>query len=146
MVSTVDTKGQTITSTYDALNRPTSQSFAGGADITITYDQGTKAIGHLSRITNREGTVAFTYDQQGRIGQERRTLGAITHTTGYSWDAATRDLAAMTYPSGLTVANTRDTNGRITAIRNGVTSCVLIFSPMPRANVEVVGGAQRTPV
>lgn len=106
----------TIASTYDALNRPTKQSFAGGADITITYDQGNKAVGHLSRIIDREGTVAFAYDQQGRVSQETREIGVAGNTIGYTWDPATGDLAGMTYPSGLALSYSRDAAGGITDI------------------------------
>ncbi|MDO9043127.1 MAG: hypothetical protein Q7U64_12465 [Desulfocapsaceae bacterium] len=39
---------------------PVSQSYSGtGGDVLFAYDQGAHAVGHLSRITDREGTDAF---------------------------------------------------------------------------------------
>ena len=46
---------------------------------------------------------------------ETRVNGAATLVTAYSYDAANR-LVSITYPSGWTVANTRDATGRTTAV------------------------------
>jgi YD repeat-containing protein len=62
--------GQTTSFTYDAMNRPVSQSYSGtGGDILFAYDQGGHAVGHLSQITDREGMDAFAYDSAGRIAR-----------------------------------------------------------------------------
>ena len=65
LLSVTDAKKQTVTYAYDALNRPVSQSYAGG-DILFTYDEGANAIGRISRITDQEGTNSFVYDTAGR--------------------------------------------------------------------------------
>ena len=144
LVTVTDAKGQGTSFTYDAMNRPVSQSYSGaGGDIIFSYDQGTKAIGHLSQITDREGTDAFAYDAAGRIATETRVIGATSHTIGYSWDAATGELAGMTYPSGLSLSYTRDTGGRIIGINlNGAplvsTTSHLPFGPLKAATLGSV--------
>ena len=127
----MDAKGQFMGYTYNALNRPLSQSYAGGTNILFTYDQGNKAIGHLSQIQDREGTDSFAYDNSGRIATETRVIGTTSHTIGYSWNATPGELAGMTYPSGLILAYTRDTAGQITAISANGTPLVSSAAHLP---------------
>ena len=139
----MDAKGQFMGYTYNALNRPLSQSYAGGTNILFTYDQGNKAIGHLSQIQDREGTDSFAYDNSGRIATETRVIGTTSHTIGYSWHATTGELAGMTYPSGLILGYTRDASGQITAITaNGtplITSAAhLPFGPLQSAMLDSI--------
>jgi RHS repeat-associated protein len=141
--SVTDAKEQTITYAYDALNRPVSQSYADGDDILFTYDQGANAIGRLSRITDWEGTDSFAYDTAGRLVTETRVIGPTTHTIVYIWNAATGELAGMTYPSGLTLSYSRDAGGQISAIdMDGATlvSAVthLPFGPLKTATLGSV--------
>jgi len=132
LVSASDAKGQTTSFTYDAMNRPVSQSYSGtGGDILFAYDQGSHAIGHLSHITDREGTDSFAYDSSGRIATETRVIGATSHTIGYSWDGATGELSGMTYPSGLSLSYTRDISGRISTIKANGTVLVSTASHLP---------------
>ncbi|MBI5592929.1 MAG: RHS repeat protein [Deltaproteobacteria bacterium] len=132
LVSATDAKGQATGFTYDALNRPVSQSYAGaGSNVLFTYDQGSNAIGHLSRIQNPEGTVSFAYDNKGRIATETRVIGTTSHTINYSWDAATGDLAGMIYPSGLSLAYARDASGQVTSINMNGTPLVSAASHLP---------------
>jgi RHS repeat-associated protein len=132
LVSASDAKGQTTSFTYDAMNRPVSQSYSGtGGDILFAYDQGAHAVGHLSQITDREGTDAFAYDSTGRIATETRVIGATSHSIGYSWDAATGELAGMTYPSGLNLSYARDGGGRISGINLNGAPLVSAVSHLP---------------
>ncbi len=131
LVSATDGKGQTTVFSYDALNRPSSQSYGEGTDILFTYDQGSGAIGHLSGITEREGTVAFTYDTAGRIASETRNIGGESYNIGYNYDPATGELAGMIYPSGLSLTYARDEIGRVTSIQVGGTPLISSISHLP---------------
>jgi RHS repeat-associated protein len=132
LLTATDAKGQSTSFTYDAINRPVSQSYAGtGGDILFAYDQGNKAIGHLSQISDREGTDSFAYDNTGRIVGETRVIGTQSHTIGYSWDNTTGDLAGMTYPSGLSLTYGRDANGQISAISLDGTALVSAVTHLP---------------
>ncbi|MBI5591473.1 MAG: RHS domain-containing protein [Deltaproteobacteria bacterium] len=114
------------------MNRPVCLSYASaGGNVLFTYDQGSNAIGHLSRIQDQEGTVSFTYDNKGRVATETRMIGTTSHTIGYSWDAATGDLAGMTYPSGLSLTYLRDAIGQIASINMDGTPLVSSVSHLP---------------
>ena len=140
LLSVTNANGQTAGFTYDALNRPISQSYAGGGDILFSYDQGIRAIGHLSTITDREGTASYAYDAAGRIASETRTIGGRSYTTGYSYHPATGELAGMTYPSGMSLSHSRDAGGQITAIQANGTPLIssithLAFGPWKTASL-----------
>lgn len=99
-----DRKGQATTSTYDALNRPTGATFAGGATLAWAWDLGnrltqvqdslggsvTRAYDGLDRLTGEttpQGTVSYTYDKAGR----RLTMQAGTQAqVSYAYDSADR--------------------------------------------------------
>src|SRR5262249_38949086 len=55
-----------------------------------------------------------SYDERGDLLSETRINGSVTLSTAYTYDAARR-LNSIAYPSGWTVAYTRDLMGRITA-------------------------------
>lgn len=130
LLSVTDAKEQTMSFTYDALNRPISQSF-GGNEISFSYDQGANAIGHLSQVTDQEGTDSFVYDTAGRLSTETRVIGSTAHTTAYAWDATIGDLAGMTYPSGMSLGYSRDASGQITAINMDGTALVSAVTHLP---------------
>ncbi|MDR3631701.1 MAG: RHS repeat-associated core domain-containing protein, partial [Desulfocapsaceae bacterium] len=136
LLRAVDAMGHTVSSQYDALNRPIKQSFFNAGDILFTYDQGANAIGKLSKITDQDGSNTFTYDAAGRIATETRIISGMSHTVGYSWDAATGELAGITYPSGLALTYSRDANGRISAIAADGTSIVSAVSRLPFGPVK----------
>ncbi|MBU1986079.1 MAG: RHS domain-containing protein, partial [Proteobacteria bacterium] len=142
LLAVTDAKGQTVSRSYDAVNRPLSQSSAGG-EILFTYDQGAHAIGRLTQIVDEEGTTSFAYDDAGRLVSETRIIGSTSHVTGYNYNAATGELAAITYPSGLVVGYSRDAAGRISGISLNGTPLVsgvshLPFGPLASASLGII--------
>jgi RHS repeat-associated protein len=131
LLTVFDAKGQTTAFTYDALNRPIDQSFAGGGNVVFAYDQGANAVGHLSMIIDQEGTATFAYDNKGRLATETRVIGTTSYTIAYGWDTATGDLAGMTYPSSLSLANTWDASGQITSMSVNGTPLVTAAAHLP---------------
>jgi len=121
--------------TYDVLNRPVSQSYAGG-DILFSYYQGSHAISHLSHINDGEGTDSFAYDQAGRVITETRGTGPATYVIGYSYDALTGEPSGMTYPSGMAVSYSRDTTGQISRISLNGAPLVTSISRLPFGPVK----------
>ena len=72
-----DRKAQGATITYDALNRRTGATYAGGATTGWTYDLG----GHLTQIVDSVGgTISRTYDGQNRVLGETTPQGTISYT------------------------------------------------------------------
>jgi RHS repeat-associated protein len=111
-----DANGNTTTYTYDALNRVTFVDYAGsGLDVTLAYDQNTAQKGRLTTMTDGAGTTELTYDVFGNVTQESKTIDGNMHVTAYTYDAANL-LTGITYPSGRTVAYTRNVLGQVTAV------------------------------
>ncbi|MEM7501839.1 MAG: DUF6531 domain-containing protein, partial [Pseudomonadota bacterium] len=112
-----DARGTTGTYTYDALNRPTSVTYPNTAEnITFTYDHaGSEGIGRLRSIADQTGTITLSYNEFGEVVTDSRLIGSNTHTTTYAYDAA-GNVSSMTYPSGRTVAYTRNAIGQVTGV------------------------------
>lgn len=112
-----DARGVTTTYAYDGLNRLTQAvAGSGGNAVTTTYhyDQGANGIGRLTSINGGGSTLQYNYDALGRITQKTETIGAGLLAVNYDYAAGL--LAAITYPSGMTVSYVRDAAGRISSI------------------------------
>jgi RHS repeat-associated protein len=115
----VDGAGATQNYSYDALDRVASVSYPADAaeNVSFTYDEAGSGfgIGRLTLITDAVGTLSRVYDERGNLLSETRVNSGVTLVTTYTYDAASR-VASITYPSGWTVAYTRDAMGRTTGL------------------------------
>ncbi len=103
--------GQTTEYQYDVLGRLTDIIYSDSAqNVTMTYDTGSgnNLLGRLATVTDPSGTVAYSYDGDGRLENESRTINGIAYVTGYGYDNA-GNLRNMTYPTGQTVTYEPDT-------------------------------------
>ena len=107
LVSSQDALGDTITKTFDPLNRLSATHYPTGASDTFYYDE----TGHgysLGRFTHAvystNGNESFTYDLRGRVTQDTITIVGQTRTKSYSYDSRDQVLTAQ-YPDGETVTN-----------------------------------------
>jgi RHS repeat-associated protein len=125
-ITRTDARGAGATFTFDGLNRMTQAAYGavpGGLGYqstrTYSYDQGSFGKGRLTGFSDtiNSSTVAYTYDQKGRITRESRYVPQYgqTFVTMYSYDSFGR-LSSMTYPSGRVINYTRDGLGRISQI------------------------------
>jgi RHS repeat-associated protein len=105
----------TVTSTYDSLDRLTSKSYSDGTP-TVTYTYDTVKNGRLSSVSNSVSTTSYTaYDALGRVtAGNQNTTGGATYPFSYTYNAL--GLTSMTYPSGRTVSYDYDFAGRVSAI------------------------------
>ena len=101
----------TITRTYDALNRVKSYTDAEGNTITYDYDE----FGNIETVTYPEGQeVAYNYDKNGNV---------LTMTdwndrqTSYSYDKNGR-LAKTQRPDGSVEIRTYDKAGNLSSIKD----------------------------
>ncbi len=101
-LSQTDPKGQTTNYAYDALNRLTQVTYHDGQQVSYGYDNCTYGIGRLCSLSDSHSTTAWEYDSHGRVSAKHQTLGSLTLTTRYHYNAAGQ-LIQMTYPSGLAV-------------------------------------------
>lgn len=106
----VDGRSITTTYTYDVLNRLTGKTYSATTPptpaVTYSYDQSsangltiTNGIGRLTSMTDGSGTTAWSYDADGRIITEKRTITTVTKTISYSYNGD-GSMSSVTYPSG----------------------------------------------
>jgi len=121
LLTQTDAKGQTTAYAYDALNRVTLITFHDGSKQAYAYDQGPNGTGRLSSITETNpanqitSSIAYGYDQHGRVTSEARTVAGVQYFLAYRYDSTGR-LDQFTYPSGRTVNYTFDGLGRVNAV------------------------------
>ena len=126
IISSTDARGVQSLYSYDALNRLIKKSFTPNnsyGDISSTtyqYDQGKYGIGHLTGMTDISGTTTWLYEIHGRAVQQQQTIGLVTLTTSYQYDATGR-LSQLTTPANQIIAYQYNANGQVNAVKvNGV--------------------------
>jgi RHS repeat-associated protein len=122
VISQTDARGVVTKWTYDALNRVTSETFPASPaqNITYTYDStkgGNKGIGRLTGFTDESGRTRLKYDAVGDVIAVIQVTGGQRYKTTYAYNLA-GNVTRITYPSGLIINYTYDSQGRI----SGVTS------------------------
>lgn len=108
---------------YDVLNRPLTVTYpTTGENVSYTWDTAsgcTNGIGRLCQVTDSTGSVKYAYDARGNLTSETRTVGSLSFTTTYSYDAADR-LKTLIAPSGKVVTANLDADGHITQVSTTV--------------------------
>ena len=127
-----DAKGQVTATTYDALNRPTRITYQDGSRTQYTWDLGSNGLGRLGKIDEYDGSgtllrsLQSSYDPQGRLLGETRSIGNVAHTVAYTYSAG--QLGGLTLPSTKQLSYTRNAAGQITQVTltaNGQTKTLL---------------------
>ncbi len=116
-ISMTDNRGVVVNYTYDALNRLATVIYPATPEenVTYTYDDiisSNKGIGRLTQITDHSGSTNYTYDHRGNLLSKTTIVDSQSFTTSYTYDLGNNPIT-MTYPSGLVVNHTYDTQGRI---------------------------------
>ena len=126
VISSTDARGVQTLYSYDALNRLIKKSFTPNnsygdiSSATYQYDQGKYGIGHLTGMTDMSGTTTWLYEIHGRVVQQQQTIGLVTLTTSYQYDATGR-LSQLTTPANQIIAYQYNANGQVNAVKvNGV--------------------------
>jgi RHS repeat-associated protein len=128
LVSQTDAKGQLTLYEYDRLGRLTEKVAGYGLSIedttTNTYDEaraGFHNVGRLTTAANDNATIAYDYDNGGRLSKEATTVDAATHTTTSTYDAGGR-LLTRTYPDATTSGtHTYDAAGQLLTVAGSIT-------------------------
>ncbi len=138
VLSKVDLKSQTSNYSYDALNRLLTENFTGktGTEYTMTYDQGTKQLGRLTRVVGNDGlTTVYTYDPQGKPLTVVRTIDGTSYTLSYAYDW-NGNVTSITYPEGERIDYLYNAVGQINQVnkvKNGTTTVLasgVTYTPM----------------
>jgi RHS repeat-associated protein len=114
-----DARQQSAQTRYDALDRPIQIDYSDGRQTRYVWDLGQNGIGRLGRIEDyANGTLvsrlAYAYDAQGRLVRQEQTVGALSQSVASTYTEGR--LAALTLPSGRTLAYRHDGAGRIADI------------------------------
>ncbi|MGB7202045.1 MAG: RHS repeat-associated core domain-containing protein [Pyrinomonadaceae bacterium] len=127
VLTTTDAKGTVITSAYDALNRPLTQTYSDGTPtVTNYYDDSTVASskGKLTKVTSSISETTYTsFDVVGRlVSSTQRTplagetvANAAPRTSGYIYNLSGA-LVQETYPSGRIVKTEIDASGDLSKV------------------------------
>jgi len=124
VLTTTDAKGTTITSTYDALNRPLTRTYNDSpqtATVTNTYGTTAPAIGKLIKVSSSVSETQYSgFNVLGRLTESKQitpldgeTLStAPVRTSSYQYNLSGA-LIQQTYPSGRVVETDLDASGDI---------------------------------
>ncbi len=107
LLRSLDARGVAVDRRYDALDRLTvltcpDLATTGVLSHIYNYDagDGEYLIGRLAGVHSPACSVSYSYDRDGRVGRERRTIDGITYQTSSQFDFAGR-LTGLTYPGGM---------------------------------------------
>jgi RHS repeat-associated protein len=107
---------QALTTTYDALGRPTSYEDADGNKATTTYD----LLSRPATTSDAKGTQTLKYDSVTGLLTELQVSGVGTFTASYDADG---NMTKETYPGGVRAETTYDPTGaptHLTYTKEGV--------------------------
>lgn len=110
--------GYLIGYSWDGLGRIKARTQGALAE-TFTYDVGTYAIGHLSKINDASGQTSYTYTAAGELSTQTTVIGGRTFTTSWTYDTVGRP-QTMTYPSGLTLTYGYDAYGQLMQVSSNL--------------------------
>jgi RHS repeat-associated protein len=136
VTSALESRGQQINFSYDALDRVTAKTPIGrpaSEVVSYTWDAaaitGSYGIGRLSSITDNGTSVTrFKYDHRGNVLIKQQAIGTSnTANLTYAYNLADR-ITQITYPSGRLVGYVRDTKQRVTTVRTKATSATTAWT------------------
>ncbi|MBC7260588.1 MAG: RHS repeat protein, partial [Chloroflexi bacterium] len=116
LITQTNALAQTITFTYDRLNRLSRKSYPAGLGVTVTYSYddatgGNLGKGYRTRMDDGSGNTSWVYDARGRVVTETKVItGGGTFISRWSYDAMDR-VQTMRYPSGEVLTTTYNTLG-----------------------------------
>ena len=142
LIAQVDARGKAINLYYDNLNRLVGKIYNNGPiadpqnytrtppnptsyDVTYTYDQNTYGKGRRTKMEDLSGSTEWTYDERGRVTQEKKIIkldatNTETFFTNFTYNAAdlplTTKYPGATEPERETVTNNYDNLMRLDTV------------------------------
>jgi RHS repeat-associated protein len=126
LTKVVDGDGVEADYAYDIAGRLTGSTYPGHSTeaITYTYDTttgGNAGVGRLTGVSEESGSTGLTYDAQGRVTGDAKTIQTQSYAVGYTYDVNGK-VTQVTLPSGRTVSYTRAADGLVTGVATQATS------------------------
>jgi RHS repeat-associated protein len=113
-----DAKNNQYTMKYDALGRMWERTGPEGVTTTLFNTTGV-AVNEVQKVTSFNGiTEEYAYDTRGRVQQVTETIDNIAYLKTFTYNTFNQVLTT-TYPSGLVVTNTYNTEGMLTKVMSG---------------------------
>ncbi len=136
-----DSEYQTITMTYDELNRILTKTYStGDPTVYYFYDNATHGKPYLYQVSRGATSTTYAaYDAMGRPTTITRIIdGAGPYTTGYQYDLSGKT-AAITYPDSTTITYTYHAgSGLIDNVMQGVTPYASFVNYTPEGKIGLV--------
>lgn len=118
LATSTDARGAVATYGYDALNRVISIAYSlkGTTDqtLSLTYDQGTDGIGHLTGASDANHSMSWHYDTLGELTGMTQTVRGLTRQVAYGYTNG--ELTSITTPSGQAITYGYNANHEVTSI------------------------------
>ncbi|PHV09520.1 RHS repeat-associated core domain-containing protein, partial [Chitinimonas sp. BJB300] len=115
MLTHTDAKNQLTQYEYTPGGQLNKVTFADGKTQTFAYGESGFSTDKLTEMANHTGKIGYSYDSQGRVGSEKRSIWNKDYTTGYGYDAQGR-FNKLTYPSGRVVTYSYNDVGQVSKI------------------------------
>jgi RHS repeat-associated protein len=118
LTQSVSPRSLTTNYTYNDINQQLTEDYtgAGGTEITYTYSGCTKGTAKLCSVTMTSGAnTSYTYDSNGNVASEAKTINSTAYTTSYTYDRQGNKLV-ITYPDSAEVRYTFNTAGLLDQI------------------------------
>jgi RHS repeat-associated protein len=123
LLTRTDARATITTSVYDALNRVTSRSYAGGTaaatpTVNYTYDDAAVAYarGRLTSVSSSASVYTYTgFDALGRVISSKQLTDGQAYNMSYSYDLS-GGMTSQKYPSGRVITQNFDNAGRLSSV------------------------------
>src|SRR5262249_31673605 len=112
-----DAKLQTVTRTYDALNRLLTEDYTGasGVEVTNTYDSCTGGVGYLCTASSTSAKTTNAYDTLGRVNAATTTVGGVNYASQFTYDRQGNPVI-VTNPNGSKLSYSYNAGGLLAVV------------------------------
>ncbi|WP_158228939.1 RHS repeat-associated core domain-containing protein [Chitinimonas sp. BJB300] len=115
LATRTDAKNQKTQYEYSPGGLLKKLTFADGKTQVYAYGASGTSTGKLASLTDSSGKITYSYDSQGRVASEDRSIWNKGYVTRYGYDAAGR-FNQLTYPSGRIVTYFYDAAGQVNKV------------------------------
>ncbi|MCL6588975.1 MAG: FG-GAP-like repeat-containing protein [Firmicutes bacterium] len=146
LTSRTDGKNQTVSISYDALNRPTEKRYPDGTKVNYYYDEAGYGYskGRVTRVVYPGGSESYYYDARGRKTSITQTIDGISKTQSMAYDSMDR-VVTQTYPDGEVVTFSYEVDGNLKSISgSSVYVSSIEYTPLNKVSKIQYGNGVQT--